>query len=130
MALYPWDSWTPSTKRSHKVFFKSKSFKPNMTNWPCLVWLPKKLVHPTNKAALGVCYRLLCTNLEDGTVCTLSPNQNVHSPGKWYLSVMDNIFFEVKKCIENAFSKDLEIQIYWLSKQNSKKNLNLWEKRL
>ena len=82
----------------------------------------KKLVWPTNKASFGVCYRLLCNNLEDGIVCTLSPNQEVHSQGKWYLSAMDNVFFEVKKCMENAFSRDLEIQIYWLSKQNSKKN--------
>ena len=41
---------------------------------------------------------------------------------------MDNVFFKAKKCVKNAFSGDLEIQIYWLSKQNSKKNLNLWEK--
>ena len=40
---------------------------------------------------------------------------------------MANVFFIVKKYVENAFFRDLEIQIYWLSKQNNKK-LNLWEK--
>ena len=55
-------------------------------------------------------------------------HQNVHSQGKCYLLAMDNVFFKAKKCVKNAFSGNLEIQIYWLSKQNSKKNLNLWEK--
>ena len=64
---------------SCKGFLKSKSFKLNMTDWPCYAWLQKNLIWPTNKAALGVCYRLLCTNLEDGIMCTLSPNQHVHS---------------------------------------------------
>ena len=41
---------------------------------------------------------------------------------------MDNIFLEVKKCVKNAFSRDLEIQIYWLSEQNSKKNSIFGEK--
>ena len=44
-----------------------------------------------------------------------------------YLLAMANVFFIVKKYVENAFFRDLEIQIYWLSKQNNKK-LNLWEK--
>ena len=39
---------------------------------------------------------------------------------------MDNICFEIKKCVRNAFSNDLEIQIYWRSKQWKK--LNFWEK--
>ena len=30
---------------------------------------------------------------------------------------MDNICFEVKKRVGNAYSKDIAIQIYWLSKQ-------------
>ena len=30
---------------------------------------------------------------------------------------MDNICFEVKKCVGNAYSNDMVIQIYWLSKQ-------------
>ena len=33
---------------------------------------------------------------------------------------MDNKCFKVKKCVGNALSSNLEIQIYWLSKQNSK----------
>ena len=44
-----------------------------------------------------------------------------------YLLAMANVFFIVKKYVENAFFRDLEIQIYWLSKENNKK-LNLWEK--
>ena len=36
-------SWTPSIKRARKVFFKSKSFKLNMTDWPCHVWLQKNI---------------------------------------------------------------------------------------
>ena len=38
----------------------------------------KKLVWPANKADLGVSYQLLCTNLEDGILCTLLPNHNIH----------------------------------------------------
>ena len=30
---------------------------------------------------------------------------------------MDNVYFEVKKCVRNALHNDLQIQIYWLSKQ-------------
>ena len=30
---------------------------------------------------------------------------------------MDNICFEVKKFVGNTYSNDMEIQIYWLSKQ-------------
>ena len=39
---------------------------------------------------------------------------------------MDNVWFEVKKCVGNAYSNDIEIQIYWLSKEWKK--LNLLEK--
>ena len=38
----------------------------------------KKLVWPTNKAALGVCYWLLCTNLGNRILFTLSLNHNFH----------------------------------------------------
>ena len=47
------ESWTPSIKRGRKVFFKSKSFKLNMLDWPCHVCLQKVLVWPTNKVNLG-----------------------------------------------------------------------------
>ena len=30
---------------------------------------------------------------------------------------MDKVWFEVKKCVGNAYSNDIEIQIYRLSKQ-------------
>ena len=66
-----------SIKRGRKVVFKSKSFKLNITNWPCFV-TKKKLVWPTNKADLGVCYQLLCTNLGDEILCILSANHNIH----------------------------------------------------
>ena len=39
----------PLINMSCKVFFKSKSFKLNMTDWPCYAWLQKELVWPTNK---------------------------------------------------------------------------------
>ena len=29
---------------------------------------------------------------------------------------MDNICFEVKTCVGNAYPNDMEIQIYWLKK--------------
>ena len=92
--------WTPSIKRGCKVFFKSKSFKLNMTNWPCHVWLQKKLVWPTNKADLGMCCQLFCTNLGDGILCILLPNHNTHRS----LSATDNECFKAKKCVGNAFS--------------------------
>ena len=38
----------------------------------------KKIVWPTNKAVLGVCDQLLCANLGDRILCTLSPNHNIH----------------------------------------------------
>ena len=31
-----------------------------------------------------VCYRLLCINLGDGTLCTLSPNHNFHGENGIY----------------------------------------------
>ena len=58
--------------------FQIKGFKLNMINWSCHVWLQKKLVWSTNRAALGVCYQLLCTNLGDGILCTWSPSHNIH----------------------------------------------------
>ena len=72
----------------------------------------KNLVGPTNKADLGVCYQILCTNLGNGILYTLLQNHNIH----WCLSAMDNICFKAKKCVGNTF----------LCKQL--KNSNLWEK--
>ena len=60
----------------------------------------KKVVRPTYKADLRVCYQLLWTNLGDGILCTLLPNHNIHG----CLSAMDNISFKAKKCAVNAFS--------------------------
>ena len=69
----------------------------------------KKLVWTTNNTALGG-YGLLCTDLGDGISCILSPNHNIDRE-KWCLSAVDKISFEVKKCVENAFSRHLETQI-------------------
>ena len=69
-----------------------------------------KMVWTTNKAALGICYRLLCTNLGDGILFVLSLNHNIHGE-KWCWSAMDKMSFEVKKCVGNAFSRDLETQM-------------------
>ena len=55
-----------------------------MNDWPCHVWLQKKLVWPTNNAALGVCYQLLCTNLGDEILCTLSSDNNIHGENSVY----------------------------------------------
>ena len=71
-------SGASSIKRGCKVIFRSKSFKLNVTDWPCHVWLQKKL------GTLGVCYWLLYTNLGDGILCTLSPNYNIHGENSVY----------------------------------------------
>ena len=75
----------------------------------------KKLVCPTNKTALGVRYQLLCINLRDDILYTLLSNHNIHRKNgvyqRWTMYA-----FEVKKCVGEAFSNDLEIQIYWLCK--------------
>ena len=64
--------------------------KLSMTNWPCHVWLHKKIVWPTNKADLEVSYQLLWYFI-------MKPY--IHRE-KWCLSVMINVCFEVKrKCI-------------------------------
>ena len=74
------------------------------------------------QGSLGVCYRLLCTNLGDGVLFTLSPNHNIHGINGVYQRW--TTCFEVKKCgVGNAFSRDLEIQIYYQYKK-----LNLQEK--
>ena len=70
----------------------------------------KKRIWSTSKTSLGVSYWVLCTNLGDGVLCTLSLNHNIHRE-KWCLSAMDKMSFEVKKCVGNAFSRDLETQM-------------------
>ena len=91
------------------------------------VQLQKKLAWPTNKLALRVCYKFFCTNLGDGISCTLSPNHNIHWE-KWCLSAMDNVCFEVIRCVRNAFSSDMVIQFTDLG--NSKKTQSLGKKPL
>ena len=70
-----------------------------MTDWPCHVWLEKRIVWPSNKTDLGVRYQLLCTNLGDETLCTLLPNHNIHG----CLSATANVCFKAKRCVRNAF---------------------------
>ena len=106
-------SWTPSIKWGRKVFFlKVKVLNWTWTTDPVMYGYKKNLVGPTNKADLGVCYQILCTNLGNGILYTLLQNHNIH----WCLSAMDNICFKAKKCVGNTF----------LCKQL--KNSNLWEK--
>ena len=70
----------------------------------------KNWYEPQTRQSWGVCYRLLCTDLGDGILWILSLNQNIHGE-KWFLSVKDKMSFEVKKCVGNAFSWDLETQM-------------------
>ena len=60
--------------------------KVNITNWPCHAWsqIKNKKWWPTNKLALGVCYRLLCTHLGDRISCTSTPNHNIHGENGVY----------------------------------------------
>ena len=59
---------------------------------------------------MGSLLPTLCTDLGDGISCILSLNHNIHGE-KWCLSAMAKMSVEVKKCVGNAFSRDLEIQI-------------------
>ena len=81
---------------------------------------------PTNKAALGVCYRLLSASFGDGISCTSSPNHNIHK-GKWCLSAMKNMSFVIQKCWKCIFQRSGEPNFKILTKQTVKK-LNLREK--
>ena len=94
-----------------------------MTDWPCHVWLQKKLVLLTNKAALGVCYRLLCTNLGDGILCTLWPNHNIHEVNGVYQR-WTTYALKSKSVVEINFPG------IWRSKFTdfAGTKLNLWEK--
>ena len=110
-------------------------------NQSCLV-TRKKWYGPQTRQPWGVCYGLLCADLGDGISGIISLNHNIHGE-KWCVSVMDKMSFEVKKCVGNAFSRDLEIQMLkfppslpimgvpqeTLTEQTVKK-LNLEKKRL
>ena len=104
LTVYYWN-WTIFA-HTCKVEFWTKHVRMARS---CLV--TKKIVGTTNKAALEVCYWLLYTVLGDGIVCILSLNHNIHG-GKWCLSAMHKMSFEVKKWVRNAFfSRDLETQM-------------------
>ena len=57
---------------------------------------------------MGLCYRVLCTNLSDRILYTLSRNHNIYRE-KWCLSVINNVCFEVKKC----FRKKMYFPMIW-----------------
>ena len=59
---------------------------------------------------MGSLLPTLCTNLGDEISCILSLNHNIHGK-EWCLSAMTKMSVEVKKCVGNAFSRDLEIQM-------------------
>ena len=83
-----------------------------MTDRPCLVWLKKKISMTHQQSTLRVCcYRLLCTSVGDGILCALSPDHKTHGE-KWCLSLMDDVCFEVKKCVGNASPKRSEDSNY------------------
>ena len=110
----------------------------------------KKLVWPANKADLGVSYQLLCTNLEDGILCTLLPNHNIHGCLLYALkpkSVLETHFranskktqslgkngcrqkYLDKSLLQNIFRKDL-LKITHRNKTQLEKDLKLLEKIL
>ena len=93
-----------------KFLLKHKKQKSelNMTEWPGHVWLQKKWYEPQTRQPWGG------TDLGDGILCILSLNQNIHVE-KWCLPAMNKMSFEVKKCVGNAFSRDLEIQMLKVS---------------
>ena len=74
----------------------------------CLV--TKKWYEPQRRQPWGVCYQLLCTDLGDEMSCILLLNHSIHGE-EWCLSAMNKMSVEVKKCVGNAFFRDLEIQI-------------------
>ena len=83
-----------------------------MTDWPCHVWLQKKLVWPTNQAALERCVTdFLCTSLGDGILCTLSPNHNIQGGGGGgggMVFISDGQRMLWSQSFGNVFSNDLE----------------------
>ena len=82
-----------------------------MTDWPCHVWLQKKLVWPTNQAALERCVTdFLCTSLGDGILCTLSPNHNIQGGGEGggMVFISDGQRMLWSQSFGNVFSNDLE----------------------
>ena len=77
-----------------------------MVDCPCHVSLQKKISMTHQQGTLKLYYLLLCTNVGDGILCALSTDHNIH--GENGVSLMDNVCFEVKKCVGNAFPSDLE----------------------
>ena len=76
--------------------------------WSCLVTKKNGMNHKQGSLGGGG------TDLGDGILCILSLNQNIHVE-KWCLPAMNKMSFEVKKCVGNAFSRDLEIQMLKVS---------------
>ena len=64
-------------------YVKKEKSKLSMTDWPWHVWLQKNSMTHL-QGSLGVCYRVLCTNLYDGISCTLSSNHNIRRENEVY----------------------------------------------
>ena len=62
----------------------------------------KNWYEPQTGKPCGVCYQVLCTDLGDGISCILSLNHNIHGE-KWYLSAIDKMSFEARKCWKCIF---------------------------
>ena len=91
--------------------------KVNITNWPCHAWsqIKNKKWWPTNKVALGVCYRLLCTHLGDRISCTSTPNHNIHGE--------NGVYQRWTICVKNWSQKVYQKCLFQRSgDQNFKKN--------
>ena len=95
-----------------------------MTDWPCHAWLQNKLVWPTNKAALGVCCRLLCTNLLM-KFCVLY-HQTIMFTGKMvYIRNGQHMLWSQKVYRKSIFQQSGDSSL--LTEKTVKKP-NLWEK--
>ena len=66
-----------------------------MTNWPCHVWLQKKIVWPTNKGALGGgVTNFYMYQFGWWDIVYLSPNHNIHGENgvyQWWTTYADLI---------------------------------------
>ena len=72
-----------------------------------------------------MCYQLLCTNLDDGIFCTLSPSHNIHGENVDYQQ-------QTMYALKSKSVSEMDFPAIWRSKftdlANRKKKLNLWEK--
>ena len=86
-----------------------------MAGWPCHVWLQKKISMIHRQGSLGGVLQTFMHQFVDEILCNLSPSHNVHRENGVYQQW--TMYALKSESAGNAFSSDLEIQIYWLSKQ-------------